>query len=249
MDPDDDPSRRDAAARAAPDDAPDAEVTSSPGVELPTRSYHTVETLVRARVAAQLGGPRGGLEVALPFALFTLVYVVFDVLVPALVTALVASVLLYVARLVQGSSTRFVRHGLAGIAAAAVLTLFTGQAEDAFLLGIVQAAGWAVVLAGSIVVRRPLVGYLIGAVLGDTDAWRHHPAILRLADRLTVVMLAPMALRVAVQLPLYLTGSVGWLGVSKIVLGWPLSLVAFIVAAGVLARGETPLDPAQARNG
>lgn len=208
----------------------------------PARPPRTVEALVRARVAAQLGGPRGAVEVALPIALFTLLYVLVDELRVAVVAGVASSVLLLLVRLVQRSSTRFVRNGLVGIGAAAGLALATGRAEDAFLPGIVQAAGWAVVLVGSIAVRRPLVGYLIGAVLGDTTAWRSVPAIVRLANRLTVVMLVPMLVRVLVQLPLYLAGEVAWLGASRIALGWPLSLAAFAVAAGILARGDTPLE-------
>ena len=209
--------------------------------EVPRRSYHTVETLVRARLAAMVGGPRGGIEVALPIALFTLVYVILDELRPAVVAGIVVAVALFVARLVQRSSTQFVRNGLVGMGIAALVAMATGRAEDAFLPGILQSAGWAVVLAASIVVRRPAAGYLIGAVLGDPSGWRHNAAVVRLGAKLTLVLLVPMIVRVAVQLPLYLAGEVGWLGVSRIVLGWPLSLAAFAVGAGILARGNTPL--------
>lgn len=210
----------------------------------PARSHHTVETLVRARIAALAGGPRGAVEAALPIALFTLVYVAVDELRPAVVAGVASSLALYGLRLAQRSSTQFVRNGLLGIAVAALVAMATGRAEDAFLPGILQSAAWAVVLAGSIVVRRPLAGYLIGGILGDTSGWRANPAVVRLANRLTLVLLVPMLVRVAVQTPLYLAGEVGWLGVSRIALGWPLSLAAFAVGAGILARGRTPLDPA-----
>ena len=222
--------------------------SSAGGVpELGGHSFHTVETLVRARLAALLGGPRGGVELALPIALFTLVYVVLDELRPALIAGVVVAVLLYAVRLVQRSTTYFVRNGLVAIGVAALVATLTGRAEDAFLPGILQSAAWTVALAVSIAVGRPLLGYVIGGVLGDLDGWRANPAIVRLANRLTVVAMLPMVARVAVQLPLYLAGEVGWLGVSRIVLGWPLSLAAFAVGAAILARGRTPLDPAAAR--
>lgn len=207
-------------------------------------AHHTVETLVRARIAALVGGPRGGLEVALPIALFTMLYVIVDELRPAVVVGVASSLVLYGVRLAQRSSTRFVRNGLAGIVVAALVATVTGRAEDAFLPGILQSAGWALGLAGSIAVRRPLAGYLIGAILGDTSGWRSSPAVVRLANRLTLVLLVPMLVRVTVQTPLYLAGEVGWLGVSRIALGWPLSLAAFAVGAGILTRGSTPLGPA-----
>jgi hypothetical protein len=46
---------------------------------------------------------------------------------------------------------------------------------------------------------------------------------------------------VAVQYPLYLAGEVGWLGVTKIALGWPLQVAALSAMAYLLARGRTPL--------
>jgi hypothetical protein len=48
-----------------------------------------------------------------------------------------------------------------------------------------------------------------------------------------------------VQYPLYLAGEVGWLGVSKIVLGWPLQVAALGVMVYLLARGRTPLGSAR----
>ena len=231
--------RLESTAEAAQGDGP--QDADGPAPAAPRRSYHTVETLVRARLAAMVGGPRGGIEVALPIALFTLVFVVVDELRPAVVAGLAVAVVLFVARLAQRSSTQFVRNGLVGMGVAALVAMATGRAEDAFLPGILQSAGWAVVLAVSIVVRRPAAGYLIGAVLGDPSGWRHNAAVVRLGTKLTLVLLVPMIVRVAVQLPLYLAGEVGWLGVSRIALGWPLSLAAFAVGAGILARGNTPL--------
>lgn len=234
---------------ARPEDVAPA-ATGDDGAAAPAgRSHHTVETLVRARLAAMIGGPRGAVEVALPIALFTLVYVVVDELRPAVVVGVVAALLLFAVRLAQRSSTYFVRNGLVAIGFAALLATLTGRAEDAFLPGILQSAAIAVALGASIVVRRPALGYVIGAVLGDPEGWRANPAIVRLASRLTMVALVPMVVRVAVQLPLYLAGEVGWLGVSRIALGWPLSLVAFAVGAGILARGQTPLDPVSVRRG
>jgi hypothetical protein len=65
--------------------------------------------------------------------------------------------------------------------------------------------------------------------------------VVRLCGRLTWLLVAPCALRVAVQYPLYLAGEVGWLGATKIALGWPLQVAALSAIAYVLARGHTPL--------
>ena len=209
-----------------------------------TRAEHdepTVESAVRAHLAALLGGPRGGLEAALPIALFALAYVVMDGLRPAVVLGAGSALLLLAVRLVQRSSTQFVRNGLVGIAIAAAVAMATGRAETAFLPGIIQSAAWAAGLGASVLVRWPAAGFLIGGVIGNATGWRDDPSIVRLSNRLTLVVMVPMVVRVAVQYPLYLAGEVGWLGVTRIALGWPLSLAAFAVIAAILARGQTPL--------
>lgn len=196
---------------------------------------------MRARLAAELGGLRGSLETALPLVVFTVVYLTTDAIRPSLIVALASAVVAYLLRLARGSDTRFVRNGLLGIVVAATLAAVTGQAEAAFLPGIIQNVAWTVVLTASIVIRRPLVGYVVGTVLDEPTGWRDDPAVVRLGNRLTIVLLVPMAIRSAVQLPLYLAGEVGWLGVSRVVLGWPLHAGALALASVILLRGETPL--------
>lgn len=206
----------------------------------------TVETEIRARISGWLGGPRGSLETAVPFVAFTVAFVVTDELVPAIVIGITSSVVLLGLRLAQRTSTQFVRNGLFAIAFSAVIATVTGRAEAAFLPSIVQSTAWAVVFGVSILVGRPVAGYLIGAAIDDRAGWLHDPAIVRLANHLTLVFMVAMSVRVAVQYPLYLAGEVAWLGVSRVALGWPLSGVALAVAAAILARGRTPLPQSAA---
>lgn len=207
----------------------------------PEQAETTVEAEVRAKFASLLGGLRGGVETALPIAAFTVAYVVTDEVRPAAALGVGAALALWGLRLVRRSSTHFVRQGLFGMMVAAVIALATGRAETAFLPGIIQSAVWAAVLVGSVLVRRPVAGFVIGAVLGDVTGWRTDPAIVRLGTRLTLVLAAPMLVRVAVQYPLFLAGEVGWLGATRIALGWPLHVATLAVIAAMLARGHTPV--------
>jgi hypothetical protein len=201
----------------------------------------TVEAEVREKIADALGGPRGAVETALPLVVFTIVFVIVEDLPPALILGGVAALVPYGIRLVQGSSTQFARHGLLGIVVAAVFATAMGRGEAAFLPGILQNAAWAVVLGVSIVVRWPAAGFVIGSVLGEAVEWRDNPAIVQLSNRLTLVLLVPIVLRVAVQYPLYVAGEVAWLGVARLALGWPLTAAALAVIGAILVRGETPL--------
>jgi hypothetical protein len=218
--------------------------TQSTEKGLRTEAYATVEAAVRAQLSKALGGVRGMIEAAVPTMGFTATYVTTKELKLALWIGVGAAVLLLAVRLVQRSTSQFVLNSLVGIGIAAVFALRSGKAEDAFLPGIIYNSGYAVGMIISIVVRWPLVGFIIGSVTGDPTAWRRNPAIVRLCSRLTWLLLLPCLLRVVVQYPLYLAGQVGWLGVTKIALGWPLQVAALGAMVWVLARGRTPLDPA-----
>ena len=203
----------------------------------------TVEEAVRAQIAAMFGGVRGGLEVTVPLAVFALVFVLSDALEPSLIAGGAVALVLLAVRFAQRSTKQFVVNGMVAIGIGAVLASITGQAEDVFLPNIVQRGVFALGLLVSIVVRWPLFGFAVGWALDDTSAMRSDRGVLRVADRLTLIMLAPPAIRTAVELPLYLGGEVGWLGIARLALGWPLSAVAFGLAATMLARGRTPFAP------
>lgn len=210
----------------------------------PPAAHATVEELVRARLGQALGGRRGVVEAAVPTVTFTVVWVLTRELYWAVGLAVGAAVGLLAVRLVQRQTVQFVVNSLVGITIAAVFALRSGRAEDAFLPGILYNGAYAVALIGSVVARWPVVGFLIGSVTGDPTGWRSDPAVLRLCSRLTLVLAVPCVLRVVVQYPLWAAGQVGWLGATKVALGWPLQLATLAVMALLLARGRTPVTAA-----
>jgi len=205
-------------------------------------AYDTVEEAVRAQLAKALGGARGVVEAAIPTIGFTVSWIASKELRLSLGIGAGLAVILLVVRLAQRSTVQFVLNSIFGIAIAALFALRSGKAEDAFLPGILYNAGYAAVMLLSIVVRWPLVGFIIGSVTGDPTAWHRDREIVRLCSRLTWLLLIPCLIRVAVQYPLYLAGHVAWLGAAKVVMGWPLQVAALGAMVWLLARGRTPLD-------
>ena len=208
----------------------------------PTRvDAATVEEVIRHRLAVALGGRRGMLEGAVPTIGFTVTFLVSDELRIGLYVGIGLAVALLLVRVLQRQPVQFVVNSLVGIAIAAVFASRTGRAEDVFLPGIIYNAVYAVAMVLSILARWPLVGLMIASVTGDLSSWRADPGVVRLCARLTWVLALPCVIRVAVQYPLYLAGEVGWLGASKIALGWPLQVAAFAVMAWLLSRNSTPV--------
>lgn len=206
-------------------------------------TYDSVEQLVRAQLATALGGKRGMVEGAVPTIAFTVGWITTnDLQLSLLLGAGLAGVAL-VLRLVQRQTPQFVLNSAVGIGIAAVFALRSGEAQDAFLPGIVYNAAYAVLLIGSVLARWPLLGFLIGSVTGDPTGWRRDPGLVRLCGQLTLLLAAPCVLRVAVQYPLWLGGAdmVGWLGAAKVTLGWPLQVTVLAAMVWKLSRNHTPL--------
>ncbi|MGH3493462.1 MAG: DUF3159 domain-containing protein [Sciscionella sp.] len=222
----------------------------------PATTSETVEAVVRTQLAKALGGRRGMLEAATPTIAFTVSFVATRDLRLALIVSVSAAVVLLVVRLAQRSTVQFVLNSLVGIGVGALFAWRSirqgGSADQSalayFLPGLLYNAAYAVVMVLTIVVRWPIVGFVVGSVTGDPTAWRRDPAIVRLCSTLTWLLVAPCVLRVAVQLPIYLAGRraedagpmVAALGVAKLAMGWPLQLAALAAMAWVLARNRTP---------
>jgi hypothetical protein len=216
----------------------------------PIADVDTVEALVRQQLSTALGGPRGVIEAAVPTAVFTIAYVISDELKLSLILAAALAGVALLVRLVQRSTVQFVLNAAFGIGIGAAFALRASGGDDKddgalayFLPGILYNTAYAVVLVLTVLVRWPLIGFMVGAVTGEPTAWRSDPAMVKLCQRLTLLLAAPCIIRVAVQYPLYEAGEVGMLGTAKVVMGWPLQVGALALMAGLLARGRTPLAP------
>lgn len=203
----------------------------------------TVEQVIRRRISDALGGWYGSLETALPTVAFVVTWLLLDSVRTAVAAAAALLVVLAVVRQLVGGSWRFLGSAVLATALAAFFALRSGQAEDAFLPGIITSALYAVGGLVSILTRWPLVGFVVA--LGDPDyverptAWRRDRGLVAVCSRLTWVLVALFVVRVAIMLPLYLAGEVAWLGVAKIALGWPAYLLAVVVMGAMLATGRT----------
>ena len=156
--------------------------------------------------------------------------------------ALALAVVLGVIRLVQRQSLRFVLQASFPTAIAALIAARTGRAEDVFLPGILYNGFLALISAFTIAIRKPLVGFIIGAAIGDPTGWMSDRGLVKMTSKLTAVLAIPYVTRFVIQLPLFLTGHIVLLGVAKVVLGWPLLLAALFAIGLMLSKGRTPME-------
>ncbi|OBI95676.1 DUF3159 domain-containing protein [Mycobacterium asiaticum] len=185
------------------------------------------------RLLAQAGGLSGLIYSSLPVVTFVIASSVAGLL-PAIVSALITAGLVLVWRLIRRDSVQPAVSGFFGVAVCALIAYLVGQSKGYFLLGIWMSLVWAVVFAISILVRRPVVGYLWAWASGRDNGWRGVPRALYAFDIATLSWTLVFLARFAVQGHLYELGKTGWLGVARIAMGWPLTALAALVTYGAI---------------
>ena len=83
--------------------------------------------------------------------------------------------------------------------------------------------------AVSMLIRRPVVGYLWSWLHGHDRQWRDVRRAVYAFDVATLTWVLVFGARFVVQRVLYDTNHTGWLVVARIAMGWPLAAVAALV--------------------
>ncbi|MBH0083377.1 DUF3159 domain-containing protein [Salinibacterium sp. SWN167] len=169
-----------------------------------------------------MGGVRGLVESILPGLAFLVIFTITQELVASVVAPVVVALGFVAVRLATRTPVSSALVGVVGVALSAGLALFTGRAEDNFLLGFVINAVFLVAIVVSVIARRPLVG-LIAALLVPTAAdWREDKAKFRVALIATVLWAGLFSVRLGIELPLYFAEATQALATMKLLLGVPL---------------------------
>ena len=183
------------------------------------------ETPTGEALWAAVGRTRGVVEALLPGIGFLVVYTLTQDLLWAVSAPVLVAVAFILVRVLQKSPVMPAVAGLVGIGASAGVALWSGRAEDNFLLGFVVNGLWALGLLISLALRRPLVGVVAGVLVGD-ESWRGDVATRRVATSATWLWVVVFSARLGVQLPLYFAGQVSALALAKLVMGVPLYAAA-----------------------
>lgn len=198
----------------------------------------------RKSLLAAVGGGRGALETSLPGLVFVTVFAILHDLRLGAVVAGALGVALLVIRIVRKETTQYAIGGFVGVVIAALFAVSTGKASNYFLPSILKNLGFALLYLVSVLVRWPLLGVLLGPLLKENFVWRKHDARRRAYAQATLIWAGMFAIRLAVQLPLYLLDKTVALGVANVILSWPLFAVVAWATWVVIRRVPPVLAPA-----
>ena len=154
----------------------------------------------KKKVLDAFGGKRGLIDSGLPALIFLVVFNLRDSLRDAIYSALALSILLTIWRLIRRDT---LQHAISGI---------VGVLICAWVYLVANLAGF------------PILGVMLGPILGENLAWRKDPARKRAYMNASWLWVGLFLSRLVVQYPLYRSGNVDLLGIARLAMGYPLFL-------------------------
>lgn len=189
---------------------------------------------MRDLVLDSLGGWRGFVDAGLPALAFVIANAIGG-LTPAIWAGGLAGALVFLIRLVRKENLQQAFSGLIGLALCIFIARQTGEAKDFFVFGIIRSGVVALVLLVTVVLRRPLVGYVWNFFSPIEGGWRNDARLVRVFGWLTAAWAGGFLLRFLAEGGLYLANSTTGLGAIRIALGYPLTfallLLSYLVAS------------------
>jgi hypothetical protein len=199
------------------------------------------------QISEQLGGVRGLIESSVPVVIFVLLNVLLGdnvagldkrtALYWAIGGAVGTAVVIGVYRLIRKEPVRHAINGVFGIALGAWLAWRSGEAKDFYLPGILLSLGQVVVLIGSVVIRKPIIGYVWGVLAnkGKHD-WFGNKQLFRAFQWLTLLWAGSLFIRAGIQGWLYLADKATALGITRVLISWPMYAATFAFTAWYIHR-------------
>ena len=187
------------------------------------------------------GGVHGVIDSSLPPIAFISVNA-WRGLDAAIWTAVAVGTLLLLVRVVRREVVRHTVSGFFGVLIAVAFAKGTGSAKGYFGPGIVLNAVYAVAFIGSVVIRKPLVGILFKSFGKHPPEWFEHPRVRRAYSEVTLLWGGIFLVRVIVKSILYDADKAGWLAVTTLAMGWPLTILALAVTMPWIGRRTAGVD-------
>lgn len=215
------------------------------------REAREATSLLTAKEAPTLleamGGPRGMTESAAPTLAFVIATTAGAEVKTAAMIALGLAIAAGLARVARRQTPQFAIIGVIGVAISAWLANRSGEARDFFVPGFFLNGGYALLMLGTVVARRPAIGFAV-AGFGGADRWWEDPVRLRVFRTVTLLWAGIFLLRLVVQVPLYLADQTVALGTARLVMGYPIFglglLLSWRLIQPVTRRDASPTEPA-----
>lgn len=181
-------------------------------------------------IVTAVGGKRGIAESVIPGFVFVVLFAFSRNLGMTVIISAVVAGLQVLVRLFQKQSFMGALSGIFSVGICLIWAWASKDARNYYLPGFITNAVWTVLLLISVAIKLPgialIVEYVRKPVLSGfgkwIDSWKNNRELLRAYSVVTWIWIALFALRLTVQVPLYLSNRIEWLGTARLVMSTPL---------------------------
>lgn len=178
----------------------------------------------REKILAAFGGKKGLIDSGIPSIIFLIIFNLKDNLHDALVASISISAVITIIRLISRDTLQHAISGFIGVLICAWFAHRTGNAADVYVPSLWKNLGFGLVYLFANLAGWPIIGVILGPILGENFLWRNDPARKAAYIRAGWLWVAMFFGRLAIQYPIYKSGNVNLLGTVNLGLGYPLYL-------------------------
>ena len=217
--------------------------SSSPQSSQDAKTLDANESQAEPTLLEQMGGLSGLVSATLPVLVLIPVNNFFG-LGPALAAALGVAVAIAIWRVLRKETLQPAISGLLGVALCAAIAWFTGDAKGYFLYGIWMSLALCIAAVLSILFRWPAVGVIWKGINGEEMQWQKITPARRAYAIATGGWAVIFLARFIVQRAIYDADATTALGVTRILMGWPLTLLVTALTVWMVRRADTAVEEA-----
>lgn len=178
----------------------------------------------RDTVINAFGGKKGLIDSGIPSIIFLVTFNVADNLHTALIASIATSALFTVIRLIKRDTLQHALSGFVGVLICAGFAYRTGNASDLYIPKLLTNLGYGTVYLIANLAGWPVLGLMLGPILGENLLWRNHPERKRVYIQAGWLWVGMFFSRLAVQYPIYRSGNINLLGTVNLAMGYPFFL-------------------------
>jgi hypothetical protein len=196
----------------------------------------------RNKVISAFGGKKGLIDSGIPSVIFLVIFNVTKDLQSALIASIAISALLTIIRLARRDTLQHALSGFVGVLICAWFANRTGNATDLYIPKLLTNLAYGSVYLIANLVGWPVLGLMLGPILGENLLWRNHPERKRAYVQASWLWVVMFFTRIAVQYPIYRSGNVNLLGTVNLAMGYPF-FIATAYGSWLIIRRVPTVKP------
>jgi hypothetical protein len=197
----------------------------------------------KEKILSAVGGKKGLIDAGFPALIFLISFNITKDLWNSLIASIIISAILTIIRLVMKDTIQHALSGFIGTLISAWFANKTGNPSDLFVPKLLINLGYGSLFLIGNLVRWPILGLMLGPILGENLAWRNDPVRRAAYIRAGWIFIALFFGRPAVQVPIYFADNVNLLGTVNLAMGTPLYIAAAYLAWLVLKDVPKTIPP------